>query len=170
MIEHSQKKQAGAYRRFVGSGLSDIDAAFIADMRRSRLCIGSDDCRVRTKGIYRKRIEGYRCGEDVSFRREAYVIPAEEVLATVSRVLGISEVELQRRSYKSYARPLTAKVLCQYSGLNQREVAALLGLSSGADVCQQIRRLDHQLQRDRFVKKILQQIDNELKAMTRQTM
>jgi len=41
MMDTHQKQQASLYRRFVESGIRDIDAAFIDAKRRSRFCIGS---------------------------------------------------------------------------------------------------------------------------------
>jgi len=107
-------------------------------------------------------IEAYECRENVSFRREAEAIPAMDVLATISQTMDIPITNLQSRSYKSCVRPLAAKLLCQYSGLTQREVAPLLGTSSGAGVCQQIRRLDQTLQTDRHVQMMWQRIMSEL--------
>jgi len=165
MIEHSKRKQAVAYRRFVESGIDNIDATFIADKRRSCLCIGSDDSHGRIKELYNERVNEYASKEDVSFRREADTIPVNDALNAVSRVLNIPIVELKQRSYKTHARPLSAKILCQYSGLSQREVAALLGIKTGAGVCQQIRRLDDTLRKNRHLQTTLQKIEDELQTV-----
>ena len=42
MMGRPKKKQASMYRRFVETGISDMDAAFIDAKKQSRLCIGSD--------------------------------------------------------------------------------------------------------------------------------
>jgi len=165
MIEHSKRKQAGTYRRFVESGIDNIDAAFIADKRRSCLCIGSDERHGRIKELYNERVNEYVSKEDVSFRRKADTIPVKDALNAVSRVLNIPIVELKKRSYKSYARPLAAKILCQHSGLSQREVAVLLGIKTGAGVCQQVRRVDGKLRSDRYLQTMLHRIENELQAV-----
>ncbi len=88
-----------------------------------------------------------------------------DVLTTISQAMDIPITDLKSRSYKSCVRPLAAKLLCQYGGLNQREVAPLLGISSGAGVCQQIRRLDQKLQKDRHVQMMLQRIISELELI-----
>jgi hypothetical protein len=167
MIEHSQRKQAGTYRRFVESGIGNIDAAFIADKRRSCLCIGSDESHARVKELYNERVNEYISREDVSFRCEADTIPVKDALNAVSRVLRIPIVELKRRSYKSYARPLAAKILCQHCGLSQREVAVLLGMRTGAGVCQQLRRLDGKIRNDRYLQTVLQRIEDEFQSVRR---
>jgi hypothetical protein len=66
-----KRKQPGIYRRFVESGIQDIDAAFIESKRQSRLCIGSASFHAQVDEMYQERVDGCNSKEDVSFRREA---------------------------------------------------------------------------------------------------
>lgn len=96
MLEHSKRKQAGTYRRFVESGIANIDAPFITDKNRSRLCIGSEESHRRVKELYSDRVEEYASREDVSFRRTADTIPEQDALNAVSHVTNIPIVDLKR--------------------------------------------------------------------------
>ena len=49
--------------------------------------------------------------------------------------------------------PMAARMLCKYAGLRQREVATRLGLTTGAAVCLQLKRLQIALDHDTDLKK-----------------
>jgi len=68
MMKGLKKNPASIYRRFVESGISNIDAAFIETRQRSGLCIGSEEFHKRIKLLYAKRIGEHAVREDISFR------------------------------------------------------------------------------------------------------
>ena len=68
-------------------------------------------------------LKALRTSEDVSFRGASKRHSAEDVLAVVCEVLGITRDEVLRRQRDSMNRPLAALALCEHSGLTQREVA-----------------------------------------------
>jgi len=163
MMGRPRKKQAAVYRRFVESGISDIDAAFIETKKRSRLCIGSDGCRTRMEAYYRRMLEAYDRKEDVSFRRQSKDHSVEEVLGVVCDVLHVDRTVLARRRKDSIIRPVAAKMLCQYGGLTQRQAAEIVGVRSGVAVCLQIRKVDERMKKDRDLQRQLAQIGKRLR-------
>ena len=159
MMGRIKRKRQGTYRRFVESGIQDIDAAFIESKRQSRLCIGSGSFHARVGDMYQALVDGCNSKEDASFRHEAAAYPVEVVLDGVCQVLGIDRSVLMSRQRESLARPLAAKALCDYSGMTQREIAKLFNLSSGTAVSKQLAKLSVALKQDRSVRKVQEKIE-----------
>jgi len=166
MMSPVKGRQAEAYRRFVEAAVDDIDAAFVAANARSRLCIGSDACHDRIKGMYRDRVKGYGRAEDVSFRRHGRTLPVEQVLDCVCQVLGVHREVLTTRRRESIVRPVAAKALCDHCGLTQRQVAEVLKMSSGTAVSKQLERLGRSLVKDKSVEKKLADLERRIRRCT----
>jgi putative transposase len=162
MMGRVKRKQPGTYRRFVESGIQDIDAAFIESKRQSRLCIGSGSFHAQVDEMYQELVDGCDSKEDVSFRHEAATYPMEAVLDGVCQVLEIDRSVLMSRQRDSLARPLAAKALCDYSGMTQREIAKLFNLSSGTAVSKQLARLSAVLKRDKSLRKVQEKINRAI--------
>ena len=94
----------------------------------------------------------------MSFRREVRPYPVEDVMQSVSEVLGIDSGTLLSRQRDSLARPLAAKALCEYAGLTQREIADVFHLSSGGAVSKQLARLSTLAQKDKSVRRVQKDI------------
>jgi hypothetical protein len=170
MMDGSGKKQNAAYRRFVESGIRQIDAAFIYSKRRSGLCIGSELCRNRIDDLYGGLVEGYAAKEDVSFRREGGYYPVEIILEVVLQVLGAEPASLQRRGMNSMVRPVAAYALCRHGGLTQRQAAEVMGLRSGVAVSLQIKKLHEQIESNKKVRDILANLENRLENPKRRNL
>jgi len=54
---------------------------------------------------------------------------------------------------------MEAKGLCDYSGLNQRQVAEVLNLTIGGAVSKQLRKLSAVLEKDKSVQKALADLE-----------
>ena len=67
------------------------------------------------------------------------------------------------RRKDSIIRPVAAKMLCQYSGLTQRQAAEIVGVRSGVAVCLQIRKVDERMKIDRILQRQLAQIGEQLR-------
>jgi len=59
-------------------------------------------------------------------------------------------------------RPVAAQMLCKFTGMNQRAVAGVLNLSSGAAVGSQIRKLFKVLAEDEVLKRAVENISEKL--------
>ena len=163
MMSKSKAQQRRVYQRFVESGIVDIDAAFIEDKKASRLCVGSEDFRLKVKTLYQEQLEAKTISEDISFRRTGGVVPIETILEIVCDVLGISRQRLNQRIRNSFHRAIASRMLCGYGGLTQREVADLLGLRTGAAVSHQILKLTNAMQSNRQVTRQVTTIEERLK-------
>jgi len=152
------------YREFVESGLAETDEDFAAALKESPLSIGGDGFRAWIDDLYQKRVETHARPEDVSFRHIAGPLPANEVLAVLSRIFDVEEDVFLRRSHGSALRAVAARFLILYSGLSQRDAANILNMGSGAAVCNQIKSLPHRL-KDGGLRKTFQKADDELKRL-----
>ncbi|MHC4170694.1 MAG: transposase [Planctomycetota bacterium] len=162
LTDGPKKTQAACYRRFVEAGIRDIDAAFIQTKHRSRFCIGSDRSRDRARQMYGQLIESHGRREDISFRRDAGCHSVDEVLAAALDILHVRRDAIAHRSRKSMTRPIVAYALCRYAGCTQRAAAEAMGLSSGAAVSLQLKKLNEQLKSDRKLRSIMEKVRRRL--------
>jgi len=158
MMGGPKKRRPAAYRRFVESGITDIDAGFIEAKQRSGLCVGSEACYERVRALQKRRRQQCHAKEDVSFGRRGRTLPAARVLEGVCEALGIKRVQLLRRQRNSWLRALAAQALGDHSGLTQRQTAKALGMSTGAAVSRQLHRLSQVRQGDKGLQKQLEAI------------
>ena len=137
----SNKKQE--YRKFVESGLAETDEEFLAALKASPLSIGSEEFAARIRDMHLDLLSRQARPEDTAFRKVREPMNAAQVSSKAPcAVLGVEESELCCRRRNSLVRPLVARMLCKYAGLSQRQVADRMGISSGAAVSQQLRRLE----------------------------
>ncbi len=151
------------YRRFVEAGIVQIDAAFLEDARVSRLCLGSEAFRARIRALYEDLLGRQQRTEDIAFRRTGTRLPTEQILQVVCAGLGVERVSLLRRRRDSLDRAMASRMLCDYGGLTQRQVAEVLGLRSGAAVSAQLHTLAKQLKTDSRLRGRMAEIATELK-------
>jgi len=69
---------------------------------------------------------------------------------------------LTRRIKNSPVRPVVAFALCQYAGCTQRAAADALGLSSGAAVSIQLKKLHGQLKSGKVLQATLEKLKQQL--------
>ena len=154
---------AETYRRFVEAGVAPIDAAFLEEAKASRLCLGSERFRARIRALYEKLLQKRPRTEDIALRRAGTRLPLEQILQVVCQGLGIERASLLRRRRDARERAVASRLLCDYGGLTQREVAEVLGLRSGAAVSAQLHKLAEQVKSDRRLRKELAVIVAQLK-------
>jgi len=92
----------------------------------------------------------------------APVVPVDRVLELTAAALGVSPAALKERHRNSDLRGVTARLLCRKANLTQREVAAVLGMRSGAAVAFQLQRLTVRLKADRALRRQLAALEKEL--------
>jgi len=156
-------RPAETYRRFVEAGIVAIDAAFLEDARASRLCLGSEGFRARIRALYEDLLGRRHRAEDIAFRRTGTRLPTEQILQVVCAGLGVDRVSLLRRRRDSLDRAVASRMLCDYGGLTQRQVAEVLGLRSGAAVSAQLHTLTERLKTDPRLRRQMADIATELK-------
>lgn len=136
------------YGRFVETGLAETDAEWEAVRKRSAWGIGSEEFTERLQSLYEEKVRACARKEDVSFRNTMGVrLAPAAIVGVVGEAFGLeSGWERERRT--DLCRPVAAAMLGKYSGLSQRAVAGLLGVSTGAAVSAQLRRLEQTLATD----------------------
>ena len=102
--------------------------------------------------------------EDVALRRQGSEVPAAEILKLVCRELNMKDLGLQRRGKGDGQRPLTAYLLQKHGGLTQREIAAMLGVTTGAAVSVQLRQFKARQAREWRTRRVLARIERRLEA------
>jgi len=147
------------YRQYVETGLAEKDDEFLRVKRAAIHCLGSERFRTEVEQRHGELLQRSQRREDASFRRPSAKISAEEVVKIVGQVLRKSGEELRRRRKGSLERAVLAQALTRHAGLTQREVAAYLGVSTGAAVSLQLRRLGEGCAGDSKLRRQLQAID-----------
>ena len=128
------------YRHYVESGVAETDKEFQVLVSRARLGIGSDAFVEALEQRYRRGAQRVNA-EDVAFRRPARRVEPEAITREVCRRFQIAPPELAKRRREDGIKPVAAALLTQAAGLTQREAADYLGLTTGAAVCQLLKRL-----------------------------
>jgi hypothetical protein len=113
---------------------------------------------------YIERAEAYKKAEDVRLRKERGGVEPETVLRTVATVLAEDVEAFQQRRRNSMLRAIGSQMLSKYAGLTQRDIAGLLGISSGAAVGPQQQKLRDALPRDRQLRQQLSAIERHLNS------
>jgi len=157
-----QREWPRRYREYVETGLAASDEDFESVLKASPRSIGSEAFRALIDELHGKRVEAYARPEDVSFRRIIEPLPAAHVLAILGDVFGVEIDEFKRRRHNSPLRAVAARFLIRYAGQNQRDVADLLRIGSGAAVCNQLKRLPSKLSRDKHLRRRLKQAEERL--------
>ena len=162
MMDGSKNRLRSAYRRFVESGIMDIDSAVIMAKQRSRLCIGSDESVERIVSLYHALVDGRGQKEDISFRRQRFRVDQDAVLSAVCEVFNVDRAALYRRTRNSLLRSMAAKCLCQWSGCTQREVGEILKIGNSPSVSKRLKHLNRLLETDKFAKRMQSKIEGIL--------
>lgn len=165
MLKVTKAAQNTTYRRFIESGIDNIDAAFIEAKSRSRLCIGSEHFRDKARRMYQRLQETDRKSEDISFRRMGQRLPPERILKVVAKEMAVPLDQLPRRCRGCIARPIAARMLCVYGSLTQRQVAKNLSLTSGAAVSMQLSSLNKMMLSDKKLRKSVNKIEMILRRI-----
>ena len=161
----SVKAAKERYREFVEAGIAESDDEFIEVLKASRHAIGSDGFTDRVGQLYQKLIEQKDILEDVSFRKEIVPLAAGDIVDAVCNVMGVEAQEVYRRQRNSMVRPVTARMLCKYAGMTQRDVAKVLRLTGGSAVSLQLRKLNDRLAGDKTLGKRVDTVSLKLEAL-----
>ena len=134
------RRLAGAYRRFVEAGLARSDTDFMEVLKASAVAVGGDDFRAWVRDACIELGAKLAHPEDISFRRQAPIIPKEKVIEVTSKLLGVRPADLLEKRRLSFLRPIAARMLVKYAGLTNRQVADTLGMNSGNAASLQVRK------------------------------
>jgi len=150
------------YKKFVESGIAEDDKDFISILNASSLAVGGDGYLKWIKGKYEEMIDNVINLEDVSFRHTAVYLEVDVVLEIIADVLDVSINDFSLHKRNSPLKAIAAILLIKYAGKNQREIAKLLGVSSGAAINGQISRYKEKIFTDKRLNKRVKMIEKIL--------
>jgi putative transposase len=153
------------YRQFVENGVGEVDEELKGAMSVSRLGIGGEAFRDEMQGLYAELVAATSRPEDAALRNVVEVLTADQVLAELAERLGCEQGLFTRRSKGTVHRPFAARYLTRYAGLSQREVAAILGVSTGAAISLQLRRFEDLVADNRKLRSLAKKCDKALSAL-----
>lgn len=163
LVDGKSDARRSAYRDFVEHGLRQPDEAFAGEMWRSPHSIGGEKFREWVAERYADQVKGHGCREDVSFRNKAHKkLTAKQVKEVVARVCGVGVPELSMHRRSSWIKGLTGLMLGKYASMTQREVADRLGLTTGAGVSYQVRKLQRQMETSTEVRQLIAKTEKAL--------
>jgi putative transposase len=148
-----------AYRRFVDAGLARTDEEFLTVLKEGKWGIGSEGFCNWVQDRHLALLSARKSREDVAFRKVGRWLGADEILECVTNACKVDRAYLGGRHKGDWIRPLAAKLLGKCGGKTQREVAKLLGITTGAAVSIQQRRLEGMLAEDSGLRKRAAQIE-----------
>jgi len=137
------------YGRYVELGLVKKDEELAVLKKQAKWGIGSNEFSERVQTLYEEKIRACRQTEDVSFRREQCgSLAVKEIVGVVGTALEL-EPGWERDRRQDMIRAVGASMLCKYGGLSQRKVAGIIGVTTGAAVSIQLKRLEQALKMDK---------------------
>jgi putative transposase len=161
------RRSQGAYGRFVETGLAESDEQFRSLLKGEGDCVGGDVFRDRVRDVAEGRLRSLKRPEDVAFRQKGVVLRPQTILRVIAGATGVGLQLLTARRRGDGIRSIVAKMLSQYGGLSNREIAAVLGLKWGSAVSWQIRQADLGLLRDKGLRQQVAGITKALDAAGR---
>jgi len=163
-VTGTEAEAEAAYQAYVETGLATSDTAFRVLYRQARLSVGSSGFVAKVMRLHEQALTVARRREDVALRRTQSGRSPEEVIEVVAVVLGVPASWLKQRRRNSVLRGAGAWALCRHSGRNQRAIAEILGIGTGAAVSSQIAKWRRLMAKEACCREMAAEIDRRLKA------
>lgn len=148
-------------------GLVNDDTELREVLDQSSKGIGDLDFRKMIEGMMNRAKRKHGKIEDVAFRRQSQTLPKEKVISVILKYYELEMDQLKRQQRGTSYRPVTAKMLFQYCGMTQREIADFLVLKTGAAVSAQISKANEMELTSREIKKDLKELQNRFNDLKR---
>ncbi|MEX2382233.1 MAG: transposase [Opitutales bacterium] len=159
------RRRPSYYREFVETGLAEDDLELKEALEESSLGIGGEAFQQSIWGLHRQLAAVSSRPEDVAFRRTRESVDAKEVLRMVAAAFNEEVSAFGERRRNSPLRAVASRFLLRYAGRTQREVAELLGMSTGAAVSTQAKRYEVWLRGDRRLRRLATELERRLEGM-----
>ena len=150
------------YGRYVEAGLVERDEELEELLRAGTAGVGSERFQAEMDRKYEERVRGIGKREDAAFRRPGRRVAAAEVEGVVAGVLGVGKEAFQRQRKGGWERALLAQALVEQAGMTERQAAGVMGLTTGAAVSIQLRRLRQALSREAKLRRQATEIKSQL--------
>ncbi len=116
----------------------------------------------RIENLHHELLDGRGQKEDISFRRQRFLVDQDTVLSAACKVFNVDPAARYRRTRNSLLRSMAAKCLCQWSGRTQREVGEILKTGHSPSASRRLKRLNMLLESDKHAKRIQSEIEGIL--------
>ena len=163
LVEVFGKGGPRGYRDYVEFGLAHSDVELKEILKVASRGIGDLDFRNKIERLRNRIVTKHRKPEDVSFRRDGQLLPLDNILSEVAEFLKVSPDALAKKQRGSLLRPITARMLQRFGGCSQREIAKIFGLTTGAAVSAQLKRIQELEQNDRKTRRKLARLEERLR-------
>lgn len=140
MLQTNGESSCERYQKYVEAGLIDNDEGFPRVYRQSRLALGSAKFIDGVRQRYDQLLRGTRRPEDAALRRIGRLRSPEAVLPVVAQVLKVRLEMFHARRRNSLLRAAAIWALSRHADLNQRQIAKILMMNTGAAVSHQLAR------------------------------
>ena len=150
--------------KFVEAGIAETDRDLERVLKASPLAIGSEKFVEWVRGLHDTLSGRSRRPEDATLRRRAGKLRPERVIEIVCGRMGADTEDVRQRRRGSLLRPITARMLCRYSGLTQRQAGEYLNLATGAAVSIQLKNLASAASSKRQTREKLSEIEEAIRS------
>ena len=155
LITGGRRDAERLYRAYVEEGLAQTDKEFDELIRSTAPTIGRVQLPKAESREQSGKASGRRTRRADEFAERLEPIEPERVLSVVAKAFGQSVDRLRQRQRGNVARAAAAMMLCRHAGDTQRQAAERLGLTSGAAVSIQLRRLRGVVEKDRKLRETI---------------
>ena len=159
LMEGKERGRRRRYAAYVEGGMAGTDEEMVA-LARNAAAIGSEGFRRETRSLMEREGQKRLKREDVAFRRIGAGVDPERIIRKVCERYGIGDDELRRQRKGGWEKAVAAELLVRHGGWSQRKIAERLGVTTGAAICMQLRRLRRNA--PARVQNILQDLDQYL--------
>ena len=162
LVAVNAPRRSAGYARYVEAGINEDDPVIEEAMGWSSKAIGERAFCQQVELELKAQVGQLGSPQDAAMRRMEAGIPPEVVEAAVCSVCRVALADLVGRRKKSDARTMLMKLLVQYSGMTQREVAHRLGLIDGSGVSRAIAELSRDLPQDRKLERLYHRLERRI--------
>jgi len=159
LVAENAPRLSGAYSHFVEAGIDEDDPVLEKAMGWSSKAIGERTFCRQVELELKAQVGQLGSPQDAAMRRLEVGTAPEVVETAVCNVCRVTLADMAGQRNKSDARAMLMKLLVQYSGMTQREVAHRLGLTDGSGVSRAIAEFSRDLSRNRKVQRLYHRVE-----------
>ena len=137
---NSAENPQAAYLQFVETGLAKSDQEFTQLMRAKPIALGPESFVRDIKSRYEEAAKVRVKKEDMVLRKVLSSASPEAIFSAVGKLTGFKRERLLKSHSGYLERCLMALALQKYAGQTQRDIANMLGVTTGAAISSLIRK------------------------------
>jgi putative transposase len=167
LLRETGREHDHAYRDYVESAIERPDEELRETILSCCDCIGKDGFKDRINRIrYDLLARNGRSDREIRRLLGPCAVPVVDIMAVLSRQLGVPEEAFMTKRRNSLLRPVAASMLSRYGGLTNRETADALHMGTGAAAGKRIARLNELMNEDKNIAKLVKSIRDKLDSIS----